>query len=691
MRGIRRGIGGTLGAWVLLAACVGEDPVAPTFVVLADSGPGIDGGDPRPTGTDGGGPPTPSDAGQADADAQVGPAAIELLTPELDFGEVDVATSAHQSVRVKNRSATSISLSTTFTGSADFQTSSDGCSGVSLAPNAECAIDLLFAPATYGEKIGTVELSADGVVVGKPGLRGIGRDTVVVEVGPNADGTVSGSGIDCGATCSVTLTRAATVPSVTLTATPKSYAQFAGWSGACSAVKDPTCTVSIAAALPGEHVQLAPLYELLTSLKLVVKGGAGTVFKVTSTPPGIDCTVLGTCSGLFPPSATVTLNVETTDVYRFVGCPDADRTKCTVTLSGAGPTITLKLTHYNLAFVSSVRYLGDLGGLDGADAKCAALAATAELPGHFRAWLSTSTIAAKTRFPGGGGLVRVDGSIVAMTLTDMLATGRVRNPLWLDEMGALHGDNEDFFGERVWTGTFQNGDPEPYHCDGWTKDDGVTAGYVGATQGGLVGWSAFNADACSVGHRLYCFADDLTNPVPLPLRGSNRVVFVTSSTISADAGRDAMDARCAQEASDAGLTGEFIALVAIDGASASSRLPPGAPWVRVDGVPVSKTVDEFSTAPWIAQVDLTATAGVLDTEVFTGYRRKTGAFSTSRVFSELPGAPTTCGNWGSVSSSEYAGVAQTAYAGFRSVGYEVDSTTNPPTCATPKGLYCVQK
>lgn len=690
MRGIRRGIGATLGAWVLLAACVGEDPVAPTFVVLADSGSGIDGsgGQTPPDGKDGAVSPPPSDAG--DVDAPVGPAQVELLTPQLDFGEVDVAASARRSVRLKNRSITPITLSKALIGSPDFQTSSDGCSGVSLAPNAECAIDIELHPSAYGEKLATLDLSVDGVVVAKPTLRGVGRDTVVVEVDANADGTVSGSGIDCGATCAVTFTRALTVPTVTLTAAPSASSLFSAWTGVCAGVVGTSCSVPIGDAANGEHLRVGTIFDLLRPLKLVIEGGPGTAFKVTSTPAAIDTTVSGTFNGLFPPSTKVTLEVSTLDAYRFVGCPDADRTKCSVTMDGAA-TVRLKLTHHNYAFVSSVRYPGDLGGLDGADAKCAALAATAELPGHFRAWLSTSTIAAKTRFPGGGGLVRVDGSIVATTLTDMLATGRVRNPLWLDEMGALQGDNEDFFGERVWTGTFQNGDAESLHCDGWTKGDGATSGYVGATQGGLVGWSAFNADACSVGHRLYCFADDLTNPVPLPLRGSNRVVFVTNSTISADAGRDAMDARCAQEASDAGLTGEFIALVAIDGASASSRLPPGAPWVRVDGVPVSKTVDEFSTAPWIAQVDLTAKAEVLGTEVFTGYRRKAAAFSTSRVFSELPGAPTTCGNWGSVSSSEYAGVAQTAYAGFRSVGYEVDSTTNPPTCATPKGLYCVQK
>jgi hypothetical protein len=42
-------------------------------------------------------------------------------------------------------------------------------------------------------------------------------------------------------------------------------------------------------------------------------------------------------------------------------------------------------------FVSSQLYTGNLGGLEGAAAKCQALAEAAELPGTYRAWLSDNT------------------------------------------------------------------------------------------------------------------------------------------------------------------------------------------------------------------------------------------------------------------------------------------------------------
>jgi len=48
-------------------------------------------------------------------------------------------------------------------------------------------------------------------------------------------------------------------------------------------------------------------------------------------------------------------------------------------------------------FITSTVFTSDLGGLEGADATCQNLADAAALDGTFKAWLSSSTVAAKDR------------------------------------------------------------------------------------------------------------------------------------------------------------------------------------------------------------------------------------------------------------------------------------------------------
>ena len=64
-----------------------------------------------------------------------------------------------------------------------------------------------------------------------------------LSVSKSGSGTVSGSGINCGTTCSASYTAGT---SVTLTAAPATGQTFAGWGGACSGTG--TCTVSMTAA-----------------------------------------------------------------------------------------------------------------------------------------------------------------------------------------------------------------------------------------------------------------------------------------------------------------------------------------------------------------------------------------------------------------------------------------------------------
>jgi hypothetical protein len=78
-----------------------------------------------------------------------------------------------------------------------------------------------------------------------------------------------------------------------------------------------------------------------------------------------------------------------------------------------------------IVFTTSVTYTGFLGetnapGINGADAKCQALAEQAGLPGEYRAWLSDGLVAAKDRINDGGPFMLVDGTVVAQNKADLM-------------------------------------------------------------------------------------------------------------------------------------------------------------------------------------------------------------------------------------------------------------------------------
>lgn len=93
------------------------------------------------------------------------------------------------------------------------------------------------------------------------------------------EGTVTGSGLDCGTTCTLGESGGT---SITLTARPDEGSQFAGWSGDCSG-STPTCVVSLAAArlVTARFTSPNPRF----SLKIARTGsGSGTI-----TGPDLNC------------------------------------------------------------------------------------------------------------------------------------------------------------------------------------------------------------------------------------------------------------------------------------------------------------------------------------------------------------------------------------------------------------------
>ena len=239
----------------------------------------------------------------------------------------------------------------------------------------------------------------------------------------------------------------------------------------------------------------------------------------------------------------------------------------------------------NIAFVTSQAWPpAELGGLAGADERCQAAAEAAGLPANtYLAWLATSDSApyGPGRLEGARGWVRPDGRPFADLLDDLVDDG----PLWyllrLDE----HGNDVGPVHVPAGTPPLMAGPTEM--CGDWTTDDLSDVWGAYNSRSGWDWWAALLlTDACDDPRRLFCFGADLTNPVDPPDEETGRTAFLsTPYTVTAGGGLAAADAHCAAEASAAGLTGEFAALLPTATGSAASRFDlDGEGWVRPDGL-----------------------------------------------------------------------------------------------------------
>jgi cysteine-rich repeat protein len=154
-------------------------------------------------------------------------------------------------------------------------------------------------------------------------------------------------------------------------------------------------------------------------------------------------------------------------------------------------------------FVTSGTFSGALGGLKGADEKCAFSASVADLPGKYMAWLSDSEASPATRFGLDEGFVGrfvlVNGATVAFGWED-LVDGSLVTGIVLDQFGNVSDGS-------AWTGTLADGSSDlgSGTCSSWTsasQSDNARVGLVGAT---TTSWSRWAGKLCANTGRLYCF------------------------------------------------------------------------------------------------------------------------------------------------------------------------------------------
>ena len=155
---------------------------------------------------------------------------------------------------------------------------------------------------------------------------------------------------------------------------------------------------------------------------------------------------------------------------------------------------------FRRVFVTSVTWDGlQIGGLSGADAKCADVARSTGLDANGEKWIAwlSGPGAAKDRLTFDGPYRLLNGTEIAADKA-RLSSGTLRHAIDVNEQnGAPMGEL------RVWTGTEANGNISGSTCGGWMND--TVLGLFGKVDTSGSGWTQSGTTACGIALRLYCF------------------------------------------------------------------------------------------------------------------------------------------------------------------------------------------
>jgi hypothetical protein len=214
-----------------------------------------------------------------------GTAQVPLTADGIITGGITMAPAAHDFGANPLGGPTTFAFGVTATGSTAlpaptistsggnaFSVQSHTCSGP-LQPGVPCTVTVAFQPAQIGAQTGSLVVSAGGAdAVGQ--LGGVGSATLAVTKLGAGTGTVSGGGIQCGASC----TTSPSSSTVTLTAVADIGSHFAGWGGSaalCGA--NVQCNVAIDAA----NVNVTATFGDSPTLRILVANPPDTEGKVT--------------------------------------------------------------------------------------------------------------------------------------------------------------------------------------------------------------------------------------------------------------------------------------------------------------------------------------------------------------------------------------------------------------------------
>ncbi len=302
----------------------------------------------------------------------------------------------------------------------------------------------------------------------------------------------------------------------------------------------------------------------------------------------------------------------------------------------SGFDATANSNPYNLIFVTSTQIrAGELGSIDAADALCNARAQSAQLPGIYKAWLSTSTVNAKDRFAGARGWVRMDGKPVFDQIADV-TNNVLFYPVVFDELGVSYASSN---AEYAVTGTLESGVVSVNkNCSDWTNMSGASVAQAGELTQTVMRWTNSTQVACNAPARIYCLGIDKNAALTItPMAGP--LAFVSSPWAN-NTGVAGADTLCQNDANAAGLVGTFIALLTTTTMLAGNRFnQTGDIWVRLDGIPITASRARLYSGFLDAPVSLTANKTYVSDLTWNG-----GALSGVS-------ANTTCQDWSTSASN----------------------------------------
>ena len=189
-------------------------------------------------------------------------------------------------------------------------------------------------------------------------------------------------------------------------------------------------------------------------------------------------------------------NITATSFQVTVGPQPAGAKQVQVTYGARQATGTYEYVDSSVhkqVFATSSNYTGNLGGISGADAKCASRAAAASLPGTYKAFVGDSTGSPNASFTRGAPYYLVDGTTrVAQGYYDLV--DGFENAISKDEFGGTFG------GSAIWTGVNTNGTAHTNHCSNWSTASSAVTG-----RAGQIGGLSTQNSSCSESFKLFCF------------------------------------------------------------------------------------------------------------------------------------------------------------------------------------------
>jgi len=248
-----------------------------------------------------------------------------------DFGDIEVGS---QSSKVKceilNDGGGEISNIKIITNSSDFYVVTNNCEVVT---EESCSFYIKFEPSREGTRDFSMEVSSSaGTKHLNLSGNGIDIPDINLRVDIDGDGTVTGTGINCGRDCSETYDKG---DSVTLNASPSDT--FIKWQdGDCDGETSSSCDLvmnssqSVTAVFDDDPCSGK---DCTVDLTVVVEGDDG---KITN-PEGKVCE--DECSYSYDKDKTVTVTANK-NVKKWSGCDNETKISCTVDVGSSGEEIT---------------------------------------------------------------------------------------------------------------------------------------------------------------------------------------------------------------------------------------------------------------------------------------------------------------------------------------------------------------